>query len=119
MSNYKENRPWGSFEILKQIKVADGDSCVKIITIKPKCRVSYQLHKMRSEHWTFIQGEGIVILNDQEQKIKAGSRVLIPVGTKHRAINTHESLDLVFVEVSTGRFDENDVVRLEDDYGRS
>lgn len=118
MPNYVENRPWGSFEVLKQFNVAGGDSCIKILTIKPKCRVSYQLHKLRSEFWTFIQGQGIVILNGQEQKVEAGSRVFIPASAKHRAINTHESLDLVFVEVSTGHFDENDVERLEDDYGR-
>jgi len=118
MNNYIEKRPWGSFEIISQLMVEGGDVCVKVIRVNPKARLSYQLHQHRTEHWTIIQGSGAVIVNDMERTIKAADFVEIPVGTKHRIINTHEAQELTFVEVSTGHFDENDIVRYQDDFGR-
>ncbi len=116
-----EERPWGSYEILSQFTITgDGgkDVCVKRISVKPNQRVSYQSHKMRGEHWFFVQGEGKVVLNDSEHHVQPGSSVEVPIGVKHRVINTGDELDLVFIEVGTGHFDENDIERFEDDYGR-
>ncbi len=77
-NHYIEQRPWGSFEILSEFKVEEPgffDSCVKKLVIKPGKRLSYQLHKQRDEHWFFVQGEGIVILNDKKIEVKVGSSV--------------------------------------------
>lgn len=120
--NYIENRPWGSFEILSSFALAgqpDQDVCVKKIVVKPLARLSYQSHKQRSEQWKFVQGRGLVILDGVENTVVAGSLINIPVGTKHRVSNTGADKDLIFIEISTGHFDENDIERFEDDYGRA
>ncbi len=122
MENYIENRPWGSYEILTQFPVTEPgflDVCVKKMTIKPGQKVSYQTHKQRNEHWFFVQGEGKVILNDKEIMVKVGSSVDIKIGDKHRVINTGDKVDLVFIESQTGHYDESDIERFEDDYGRA
>ncbi len=117
-SNYMENRPWGKFEILSKFDVEGGNVCVKIITVLPKKRLSYQSHKTRAEHWTFVQGRGEVTLDGDVQTVVAGSGINIAVAAKHRVANISENQELVFIEISTGHFDENDIERFEDDFGR-
>jgi mannose-1-phosphate guanylyltransferase/mannose-6-phosphate isomerase len=60
-----------------------------------------------------------VVLNDTTHKAYAGKTFEIPQETKHRIINDSDSQDLVFIEVTTGHFDENDIERFEDDFGRA
>ena len=118
--HYIEHRPWGSFEILSEFKVDEPgfhDSCVKILRLKPGASLSYQLHKQRNEHWFVVQGKGTVTLNDKEISVGVGSFVDIKIGDKHRVKNTGE-LELVIVEAQTGHYDENDIERFEDEYGR-
>ena len=112
--NYKEERPWGSFEHL-----LDEEYCkVKRIIVKPGQRLSYQYHHERTEHWVVVQGEAIVILDDEEYEYHIGDVVEIPVTTKHRVENKFNK-DLIFIETQTGYyFGEDDIVRIEDDYGR-
>lgn len=120
-NHYTENRPWGSFEILSEFKVDEPgflDSCVKILRLKPGAKISYQSHKQRAEHWFIVQGQGVVVLNNQEIPVKVGSSVDIKIGDKHRAINTSADQELVIVETQTGHYDENDIERFEDEYGR-
>jgi mannose-6-phosphate isomerase-like protein (cupin superfamily) len=122
MSNFIENRPWGSYEILSQFQVTEPgffDSCIKKIVVNPEQKLSYQSHKQRNEHWFFVQGEGKVILNGREILVKVGSSVDIKIGDKHRAINTSQTQTLIFIESQTGHYDENDIERFEDDYGRA
>jgi mannose-6-phosphate isomerase len=119
--HYKENRPWGGYEILSEFSVNEPgffDVCVKIMTIKPGQKVSYQSHKQRNEHWFFVQGEGKVILNGKEIPVRVGSFTDIKIGDKHRVINTSKDRDLIFIESQTGHYDEQDIERYEDDYGR-
>ena len=119
MKNYKEKRPWGSFEHL-----LDEEYCkVKRIIVKPGQRLSYQYHHKRSECWVVVQGRATVTLDDKEFEYESGNQfgniVNIPVGTKHRVRNDEE-IDLIFIETQTGTyFGEDDIVRLEDDYGRN
>ena len=115
MSKYIEHRPWGSFENL-----LDEDYCkVKRIIVKPEQRFSYQYHHERSVHWFIVQGEAIVTLDDTEYEYHIGDVVAIPVGTKHRVENKFDK-DLIFIETQTGTyFGEDDIVRIEDDYGRN
>ena len=112
--NYYEERPWGSFEHL-----LDEPYCkVKRIIVKPGQRLSYQYHHERTEHWVIVQGDAIVTLNDEEHIFTEGMVVEIPVGTKHRVENKFDK-NLIFIETQTGTyFGEDDIVRIEDDYGR-
>ena len=73
VKNYKEERPWGSFENL-----LDEDYCkVKRIIVKPGQRLSYQYHHERTEHWVVVQGEAIVTLDDEEYEYHIGDVVEI------------------------------------------
>ena len=114
MSNYIEHRPWGSFEHL-----LDCEYCkVKRIIVKPGHKLSYQYHHKRNEVWVVVQGVATVTLDDKVVDIKETEIVNIPVTTKHRVENKGTE-DLVFIETQTGTyFGEDDIVRLEDDYGR-
>lgn len=107
-------RPWGRYEILGETPAFKA----KVITVVPGQRLSYQKHAKRSEHWFVVSGTGTVTLDGTTTELSPGSAVDVPVGTPHRITNTGEA-DLVFVEVQHGDyFGEDDIVRLEDDYGR-
>lgn len=110
-----EYRPWGEFEILRDESYFKS----KVIRVEAGQQISYQSHAKRSEHWIIVRGEAVVILNDEELIRKQGEHVFIPVGAKHRIINRTKSL-VEFVEVQVGTyFGEDDIVRYQDDYGRS
>ncbi len=114
MSRERDERPWGAYEVL----VDDPDHKVKQILVRPGKRLSYQVHARRSEHWFFVRGSGAVTIDGLENEVKPGCAVDIPVGVSHRVENTGTE-DLVFVEVQHGEyFGEDDIVRLEDDFGR-
>lgn len=113
-SNYKETRPWGTFENL-----LDTEYCkVKQIVIEPGQAPSYQYHFKRSEVWTVVSGEGELKLNDEITKVVTGDVIQIPVEAKHQIKNSGKE-KLIFIEVQLGKyFGEDDIVRLEDNYGR-
>ena len=110
----RDSRPWGTWEVL-----ATGDRyTVKRIRVLPGHRLSLQYHQHRSEHWTIVQGLAEVELDDVVHQISAGNHVHIPVGALHR-VRALGSEPLVFLEVQVGEvLDENDIVRVSDDYGR-
>ena len=108
------NRPWGSYAVLTQ---GEGFK-VKTIEVLPAQRLSYQRHSRRSEHWFVVAGQGVVTLDGREITVRRGDAVDVPRGTAHRIHNTGQA-PLVFVEVQHGDyFGEDDIVRLDDDYGR-
>jgi mannose-6-phosphate isomerase len=108
-------RPWGSYTVLAE----QPDHKVKRITVRPGCRLSYQRHERRAEHWLVVAGDGIVTLDGEERCVGPGSSVDVAIGAAHRIANTGHSA-LVFIEVQTGDyFGEDDIVRLDDDYGRA
>lgn len=110
-----DHRPWGTYTVLDD----DGTHKVKRIVVHPGKRLSYQRHTRRSEHWFIVRGRAEVTLDGRVVKLEAGDSVDIPVGTDHRIANPGQT-DVVFVEVQHGEyFGEDDIVRLEDDYGRS
>ncbi|HET6490144.1 MAG TPA: phosphomannose isomerase type II C-terminal cupin domain, partial [Syntrophales bacterium] len=81
-------------------------------------RLSLQKHRHRDEHWLIVSGEAVFTLNTDEITLGKGQSIDIPRGALHRVRNTGEK-ELVIVEVQTGDyFDENDIERVEDDYGR-
>jgi len=109
-----DERPWGSYVVLDEAV----DHKVKRIVVLPHRRLSLQVHRHRSEHWFVVEGTGLVTLGDTQVRLGAGDSVDIPVGMAHRMANTGD-VDLVFIEVQHGEsFGENDIVRLEDDFGR-
>ncbi len=110
----EEKRPWGGYKILAEEK----DFKSKKIWVDPKKRLSYQKHRFRSEHWLIISGEAKVTLEGQEYFLKPGEAIDIPQGSAHRIENIGQDL-LIFIEIQRGEdFAEDDIVRLEDDYGR-
>ncbi|HAT03878.1 MAG TPA: mannose-6-phosphate isomerase [Candidatus Magasanikbacteria bacterium] len=114
MSMEFEERPWGWYKVLLDTPTYK----VKEILVKPRQRLSYQLHHKRSEHWYVVQGEATMTLNDKEILLKKGEYIDIPVEHKHRVANRGDK-DMTFIEVQTGEyFGEDDIVRFEDDYGR-
>lgn len=109
-----DHRPWGFYEILSDA----SDHKVKRITVYPGQRLSYQRHFRRSEHWYMISGIAVVTINDRNLALTSGQAVDLPVQTWHR-IQNPGSENTVFIEVQTGEyFGEDDIERLEDDYGR-
>ena len=111
----RENyRPWGHYIVLED----HPRHKVKRIVVKPGQRLSLQLHHRRAEHWLVIEGEGVVTVGDAEVLVATGEAIDIPREAKHRIHNPGD-VPCVFIEVQTGDyFGEDDIVRLEDDYGR-
>ena len=110
-----ETRPWGEYEVLAD----EPTHKVKRITVEPGQRLSYQRHSHRSEHWFVVGGEGVVTIDGEERPVAAGDAIDVPVGAAHRISSTGTE-PLVFIEVQHGRsFGEDDIERLDDDYGRS
>ena len=111
-----EVRPWGSFIVLDE-----GDNYkVKRIEVLPEKRLSYQQHSRRSEHWYVVRGTAKVTLNGVETLVNSGEGIDIARETAHRVENPHAEELLVFIETQTGDyFGEDDIVRLNDDFGRN
>ena len=112
MDIYIENRPWGKFEKFHENQL----STVKLIYIKANSRLSLQYHRERWEFWKVIKGSAQVELDGKIIEVKEEETIDIPKGVRHRV----KALDnnCVILEISYGRFDENDIVRIEDDYQR-
>lgn len=108
------HRPWGSYTILE-----DADDCkVKRLTVKPGHVLSLQLHNKRSEHWTVVHGTAKVRIGEREFLLNANESAYIPMNTVHRLENPTDQ-DIHLIEVQCGDyFGEDDIVRLEDRYGR-
>src|SRR5687767_9653544 len=110
-----DERPWGSFTVLDE---GEGWK-VKRIEVLPGKRLSYQKHARRSEHWFVVEGTAKVTLDGEEIILKTGETVDISVGTAHRVENPGEELT-VFIEIQRGDYlGEDDIERLEDDFGRN
>jgi mannose-6-phosphate isomerase-like protein (cupin superfamily) len=107
-------RPWGYYSVLAD----ELDHKVKRIVVYPGQRFSLQRHQRRDEHWFFISGQGLAEVGEKEVAVEPGLTVEVPRATRHRLRNTGSG-DLVFIEIQTGDyFGEDDIERLEDDYGR-
>ena len=109
-----EARPWGSYTVLDE---GEGYK-VKRIEVLPGKRLSYQKHAHRAEHWMIVNGTAKVTLDGHEIVRAVGDTVDVPVGAAHRIENTGLER-LVFIEVQRGTYlGEDDIVRLQDDFGR-
>jgi len=98
-----ENRPWGSWHV-----VEEGDGY----------KLSYQTHQHRSEHWVVVCGTATCVIEGRTAVVRAGESVDVGVQHAHRVSNEHDD-ELVIIEVQRGSYlGEDDIVRLQDDYGR-
>ena len=110
-----DKRPWGNFTVLDETAF---DHKVKRIVVDPHMRLSYQQHSKRAEHWFIVSGTAIVTLDGVEHEVSEGESIDIKLGQAHRCEN-RTNQPVVFIEVQHGSyFGEDDIVRLEDDFGR-
>jgi len=109
-----DRRPWGTFTVLDE----GASFKVKRIEVLPGKRLSYQKHGQRAEHWVVVQGTAKVTLDDRDIMVKTGEAIDIAIGQAHRVENPGDEL-MVFIEVQRGSYlGEDDIVRLQDDFGR-
>ncbi|MCC2656836.1 MAG: mannose-phosphate guanylyltransferase/mannose-6-phosphate isomerase [Panacagrimonas sp.] len=108
-------RPWGYYET---IAVSDRFQ-VKRILVKPKHKLSLQMHHHRAEHWVVVRGTAKVTCGDKEFLLTEDQSTYIPLGTTHRVENPGK-VPLEMIEVQSGAYlGEDDIVRFEDVYGRT
>lgn len=109
------SRPWGTYTVLEE----GSRFKIKRIEVKPGASLSLQMHHHRSEHWIVVSGMAKVTNGDRELFINTNESTYIPAGHKHRLENPG-ILDLVMIEVQSGEYlGEDDIVRFQDQYGRS
>lgn len=108
------HRPWGTYTRLEQ----GSHFKIKRIVVKPGASLPLQMHHHRSEHWVVVSGTAKVVNGDEEKLIRTNESTCIPAGTAHRLSNPGV-IDCVLIEVQSGEYlEEDDIVRLEDMYGR-
>jgi mannose-6-phosphate isomerase-like protein (cupin superfamily) len=108
-------RPWGYYVVLADMP----DHKVKRIHLKPGKRLSLQRHQHRSEHWHMVAGAALVTRNHEQLTLYPGDSIDIPKGAVHR-IENRGTDEVYFIEVQQGEyFGEDDIERLEDDFGRT
>tara|TARA_Y100001935_G_scaffold121437_2_gene100463 strand:- start:28347 stop:29126 length:780 start_codon:yes stop_codon:yes gene_type:complete len=109
-----EKRPWGNYHIIAK----NPGYQIKEIIVFQNSKLSLQKHKSRSEFWQIIKGEGKITIEDREFYLKEKEHIYIPKKTIHRIENIGKK-DLIFIEIQLGEnLNEDDIIRLEDDYGR-
>src|SRR5271167_3487567 len=109
-------RPWGNYTVLSD---DEPDHKVKRIVVAPGKRLSYQRHSKRAEHWFVVSGVATVTLDDVEYVVPEGQSIDIGLGQAHRCEN-RGSTPVILIEVQHGTyFGEDDIVRIEDDFGRA
>ena len=115
VSNKKGYRPWGFYvSILEDIRWQ-----VKIIHVNPGAKLSLQKHHHRAEHWIVVKGTAEVEVDNKKSVLTENESTYIPLGSKHRLSNPGK-IPLEIIEVQSGSYiSEDDIVRYEDNYGRS
>lgn len=113
-NTHRTNRPWGWYETVSE----SGGSKIKRICVLPGQQISLQRHHHRTEHWVVVQGMAQVTLDDRVFDLSPGEHCDIALGQVHRLANRGEHT-LEVVEIQFGdALTEDDIVRLQDDYGR-
>ena len=107
-------RPWGTYQTLKMSKTCQ----VKWIEVNPQSKLSLQKHKKRSEHWVIVKGHPLITVDKMKKKFSENEHVFIPKEGVHRIENDTDQ-KVIIVEVQIGSYlGEDDIIRLEDVYGR-
>ncbi|RNF39513.1 sugar phosphate nucleotidyltransferase [Planococcus salinus] len=110
-----EERRWGWYRVLEYTKYAEGNQVlIKRLGINAGKNFSYQMHYKRSEVWTIVKGEGILVFNDQLRHVRAGDVIHIPLASKH---TLRATTDMEIIEVQTGsELIEEDIYRATDEW---
>jgi len=109
------HRPWGSY---RTISLGDRYQ-VKEIIVKPGASLSLQMHHHRAEHWVVVEGTASIIRGDEQLLLHENQSIFIPLGARHRLANPGK-LNLRLIEVQSGSYlGEDDILRFEDNYGRT
>lgn len=106
-------RPWGTYKVVGRWS---DRVTVKILTVSPGSRLSLQRHRYRDEEWLCLSGSAQVRVGNRTFKMRVGDRTTVPRNRLHR-IYTRGGVELL--ELSFGKYSEEDIVRVEDDYGRA
>lgn len=107
-------RPWGSYDNID----SDDGFQVKRLIVNPGAVLSLQKHACRAEHWTVVRGQARITLDDREFDLKVNESTYVPIGAVHRIANPCDE-PVHIIEVQCGDYlGEDDIVRLEDNYGR-
>jgi mannose-6-phosphate isomerase len=110
----EDHRPWGFYRVLAD----EPDHKVKRIVVYGGKRLSLQRHQHRQEHWYMLSGKALITRGEEQIPVSGGESVDIPQGALHRIENTGQD-NVVFIEVQSGTyFGEDDIERIEDDFGR-
>ncbi len=112
MNIVSEQKPWGSFTTYTKNEA----STVKILRVKKGEAFSLQFHNHRDEFWRILKGNPEVTVGDETTTAKPDDEFVISQGTNHRISAVQDDVEVL--EISIGQFDENDITRLEDKYGR-
>ena len=107
-----EKRPWGEFVVIGRWPPIT----VKVLKVRPHSRLSLQKHMHRDEEWLCLSGSGVAQLGEERHRLEAGSKVFVPRNRLHR-LSSDSGVEIL--EVGYGDFKEEDIVRVEDDYGRA
>jgi mannose-6-phosphate isomerase-like protein (cupin superfamily) len=112
MNIKNDKRPWGFFRQFTE----NEPSTVKLINVDAGHRLSLQYHNKRSEFWVVLSGNPLITVGKKEKRANAGDEFFIPLKANHRIEGTEENAQIL--EIAFGDFDENDIVRIDDNYGR-
>lgn len=114
LSHYQQSdRPWGNFERF----TLNETTTVKIVSVSEGGILSLQTHARRKEFWHIISGVGTTIIGEEKRQVKPGDNLFVPQGETHRFMGGPGGC--VFLEIAFGEFDEADITRIEDVYGRT
>jgi mannose-6-phosphate isomerase-like protein (cupin superfamily) len=108
----KDIRPWGQFERFTK----DEKSTVKLLVVNPGEKLSLQTHEKRDEFWRVISGYGTLTVGNSAKEAHAGEDFYIEKGVEHRIEAGKEGITVL--EIAFGDFDEADIKRIDDIYGR-
>ena len=108
-------RPWGWYVTTLQMPGYK----TKVFSVNPAARLSLQIHRRRKEMWSIVRGEGLCTVGNNLMQVSENSLISVPRGAKHRIENLSADAPLVVSEVQIGDYlEEDDIVRLDDDFGR-
>jgi mannose-6-phosphate isomerase-like protein (cupin superfamily) len=110
--NNRETRPWGWFETIEEAP----NYKLKKIYVNPNQQFSLQYHNNRDEHWIIVEGTGVITLGEEKSFAKENDSYFIEKKLTHRMSSGNNGI--LFYEVQMGICEEEDIVRIEDDYGR-
>ena len=109
-----EQRPWGNYHVIAK----NLGYQIKEIKVSVNAKLSLQKHQNRAEFWQIIKGNCRVTVGEREYDLEDDNNIYIPKNTLHRIENTGNQ-ELIFIEIQLGDdIKEEDIVRIEDDYGR-